>query len=95
MECAWAATHSKQPEQDFLRNKFYQLRSRMGHNKALIAVGHKILIAIYHMLNEKKPYQVNTPLQHQEKQVLKQKDNLLKKLQAIGYKAELTIIVNN
>jgi len=95
VECAWAATHSKQPEQDFFRNKFYQLRSRMGHNKALIAIGHKILVAIYHMLSQRIPYQVNTPQHQQQSQVQKQKNQLIKKLKAIGYQAELTPFLNS
>jgi transposase len=66
----------------------------MGHNKALIAVGHKILVAIYHMLSQRQPYMAATPQQQQQKQQQKQKENLVKKLKEIGYKAELTLIEN-
>ena len=34
----------------YLRNKFHRLKARMGTKKAAVAVAHKILVAIFHML---------------------------------------------
>ena len=34
----------------YLRDKFHRLRARMGAKKAAVAVGHKILIAVFHIL---------------------------------------------
>jgi transposase len=34
----------------YLRDKFHRLRARMGAKKAAVAVGHKILVAAFHML---------------------------------------------
>ncbi len=34
----------------YLRDKFHRLRARLGAKKATIAVGHKILTAVFHML---------------------------------------------
>ena len=34
----------------YLRDKFHRLRARMGAKKAAVAVGHKILVAVFHML---------------------------------------------
>ena len=53
MECAWAATRTKDT---YLRSKYDSLILRRGSKKALIAVGHKILIASYFILKDKVPY---------------------------------------
>jgi len=34
----------------YLRDKFHRLRARMGKRKAAVAIGHKILVAPFHML---------------------------------------------
>jgi transposase len=34
----------------YLRDKFHRLRARLGAKKAAVAVGHKILVAVFHML---------------------------------------------
>ncbi|MFV1977462.1 MAG: hypothetical protein ACC651_17100 [Candidatus Scalindua sp.] len=53
MECAWAATRTKGT---YLRSKYESLVVRRGKKKALIAVGHKILIAAYFILKDKTSY---------------------------------------
>jgi len=53
IECAWAATRTKGT---YLRSKYDSLVRRMGKKKALVAIGHKILIAAYFILKEKEPY---------------------------------------
>jgi hypothetical protein len=34
----------------YLRDKFYRLKARRGYKRALVAIGHKILVSAYHML---------------------------------------------
>ncbi len=53
VECAWSVTHVKDC---YLRGKYESLVSRRGKKRALIAVGHKIIIAIYYILKGKIPY---------------------------------------
>jgi transposase len=43
----------KHPE---LRNKYLQLKKRRGHKKAIIAIAHRLLVALYHILLKKEPY---------------------------------------
>lgn len=50
---AWAATRTKHT---YLSNKYKSLVGRRGKKKALIAVGHKILIAAYFILKNKVMY---------------------------------------
>jgi len=47
---AWAATRTKHT---YLSNKYKSLVGRRGKKKALIAVGHKILVAAYFILKNK------------------------------------------
>lgn len=53
VQCGWAATRTKGT---YLRSKYDSLVGRRGKKKALIAVGHKILIAAYFILKDKVEY---------------------------------------
>lgn len=53
VQCAWAATRTKGT---YLRSKYDSLAGKRGKKKALIAVGHKILIAAYFILKNKESY---------------------------------------
>jgi transposase len=52
-EFAWVASRMKGT---YLRAKYQSLVGRRGKKKALVAVGHKILIMCYHILKYKMPY---------------------------------------
>ncbi|WP_206363312.1 hypothetical protein [Sinomicrobium pectinilyticum] len=53
VQCAWAATRTKNT---YLRSKYESLIVRRGKKRALIAVGHKILIAAYFILKDQVVY---------------------------------------
>lgn len=53
VQCAWAATRTKGT---YLRSKYDSLVGRRGKKRALIAVGHKILVAAYFILKDKVSY---------------------------------------
>lgn len=53
MQCAWAATRTKNT---YLRSKYDSLVGRRGKKRALVAIGHKILIAAYYILQDKVDY---------------------------------------
>jgi transposase len=53
VECAWAASHTKNT---YLGEKYRKLVPRLGKKKALLAIAHKQLLSIYHILNKKEPY---------------------------------------
>jgi hypothetical protein len=54
VEAAWAATRTKGT---YLRAKYESMVPRKGRKRALLIVGHKILCAVYHILNTHLPYQ--------------------------------------
>ena len=52
-EFAWVASKTKDT---YLRSKYHSLVGRRGKKKALVALGHKILIMCYHILKYKCAY---------------------------------------
>lgn len=86
IECAWCAIRQKD---HYLRAKYYSMVPRMGKKKALVAVGHKMLIACYHILKDQVAYKdlgVGYVNAGKEDRLLK---HYLKKLNQLGYTAEL------
>ena len=53
VECARAAIRNKQ---SYLYSRYQRIAARRGGKRALIAVAHTMLIAIYHIVKEKVPY---------------------------------------
>lgn len=86
VECAWAASRTKNT---YLRGKYYSLVGRRGKKRALIAVGHKILIMSYHILKDKVPYKElgnDYLMQRRKGQIVKSHVRMLKKL---GYSVQV------
>ena len=52
-EVAWAAARTRDT---YLRAQFERLARRRGRKKAVVAVGHTILVIIYHLLRTGRPY---------------------------------------
>lgn len=52
-EAAWAVSRSRNKR---LSSKYWSLASRRGKKKALVAIGHRMLTIVYHMLLNKEPY---------------------------------------
>lgn len=86
VEAAVAASRTKGT---YLRDKFYRLKARRGTKRAAMAVGHKILIAAYHLLATGAPYRDlgATYLDGLEKR--RTTRNLVRRLERLGY--EVTI----
>jgi transposase len=51
-----AANSAAKAKGSYLRDKFYRLKARRGYKRAAVAVAHKILVAIYHMLSHQVCY---------------------------------------
>lgn len=86
VQCAWAATRTKGT---YLRSKYDSLVGRRGKKKALIAVGRKILIAVYFMLRDKVSYK-ELGAEYLEKMTKdKQIKRYLQRLKELGVEVEL------
>jgi transposase len=52
-EVAWAIVHTKD---NYLSAFYHRLARRRGKQKAIMALAHKVLVILYHVLRDKKPY---------------------------------------
>lgn len=53
VQAAWAASHVKN---SYLSVQFRRVAARRGRNRALVAVAHKLLIIVYHVLQRRQEY---------------------------------------
>lgn len=80
VECGWGATRKKD---GFLKRKYESLVGRRGKKKALVAVGHKIIVASYHVVKNKVVYK-EPALHDNPKKTRKQIRNYLNRLKEFG-----------
>jgi transposase len=53
VEVAWAAVKKRG---SYYKDKYYRLRGRLGPKKAIVAIAHRILKAIYHIIKDRVPF---------------------------------------
>lgn len=81
VQASWAATRTKET---YLSAQYRRLVKRMGKNKALVAVGHSILVMTYHILSRRQSYQELGGDYFDRQNVEAQKARLVRKLEALG-----------
>lgn len=54
VQCALAAIKSK--KQPYFAIKYVRVKKRRGHKKAIIAIARMMIVCIYHMVSEEKPF---------------------------------------
>lgn len=84
-----AANSAAKAKGTYLRDKFYRLKARRGYKRAAVAVGHKILVAIYHMLSQQVCYNElgDVYLDNLNKHHVTR--NLVNRLERLGYAVTL------
>ena len=84
---AWAAARTKG---SYLSAFYHRLARRRGKKKALVALEHKLLIIIYHVLSTRKPYRDLGAeyFDHLEKNRLERLH--IRRLEQLGYTVTLT-----
>ncbi|MCA9640839.1 MAG: IS110 family transposase, partial [Myxococcales bacterium] len=82
VQCAWSATRTRGT---FWKQKFGQLVKRLGRKKALFAIARKMLVAIFYILRDGKPYQEPILPPRTEKQIEKQVRRHVAQLAALGF----------
>ena len=87
VEAANAASRAKGT---YLRDKFYRLKARRGYKRATMAVAHKILVAIYHMLSQQVSYNDLGDLYLDKLNKNHLTRNLVHRLERLGYVVTLT-----
>ncbi len=88
VEAANAAARSKGT---YLRDKFFRLKARRGYKRAVVAIAHKILVAIYHMLSQQVCYNDLGDLYLDRLNKNHLTRNLVHRLERLGYAVTLTL----
>ena len=88
VQCALAAIKSK--KQPYFAIKYGRIKKRRGHKKAIIAIARMMMVCIYRMVSEKKPFtptdyeELMDPQNHVESVVLNE-NNVFAYLESLGY----------
>ena len=88
VQCALAAIKAK--KQPYFAIKYGRIKKRRGHKKAIIAIARMMMVCIYHMVSEKKPF---SPTDYEElmdsrnhvKRVALNENNIFAYLETLGY----------
>ena len=86
-----AAHSAAKAKGTYLRDKFYRLKARRGYKRAAVAVAHKILVAIYHMLSQDVSYNDLGDLYLDKLNKHHLTRNLVHRLERLGYGVTLTL----
>lgn len=88
VQSALAATKVKNSS---LRARYFSLKPRLGHKKAIIAVAAAMLRIVYHMLKDGTFYQDLGPDYRRPKNPERAAQNLAKRIRALGFDVELKL----
>ncbi|HYU26301.1 MAG TPA: IS110 family transposase [Thermoanaerobaculia bacterium] len=87
VQIAWAASRKKD---SFQRMRFLRLQTRIGRNKAIVAVARQILIVVYHVLSTSKPYEDRGMDFYDRRNKEKVIARYTKRLAQLGFTVQLT-----
>jgi transposase len=67
-----------------LQSQFYRLQRRIGKPKAMVALGRKLLIVIYHVLKTRQPYTELDPAERRNQDKEQKIEHHLRRLRQLG-----------
>ena len=85
VQCAWAARKTS----TFLGRTFRRLEARLGGKRAAVAVGHKILVIVYHLLWQGTYYEEQRYTDQRPKQEERARKRAITALERLGYQVTL------
>lgn len=91
VQAAWAASHSKT---SYLAAQYRRLAPRRGKKRALIAVGHSMLVIIYQLLSKRCDYEDLGPNHFDRIDPARVARHCVKRLHDLGYRVTLEPIDN-
>ena len=86
VQAGWAASRTKNT---YLGAQFRRLAARRGKKRALIAVGHSILVSVYHMLARGRKYEDLGANHYDRLQPERLARHLVKRLESLGHRVTL------
>jgi transposase len=90
IEIALAASRAKGT---YLNARYHRLVRRKGHNKAIVAVAHAMLVIIYSLLKHKIPYKELGGDYFDKLNVMHVKRHHIRRLESLGFKVTLEPVV--
>jgi transposase len=90
VQAAWAASHSKHT---YLASQYRRLAGRRGKKRALVAVGHSMLVIFYHMLKKGASYAELGGDFFDRLEPERLTRYYVKRLEALGHKVSLQVCV--
>jgi transposase len=90
IEAACGAVRTKQPGRTALAGHYRRLVARRGRQKAIVAVGHRILIIVYNVLRHGQAYQEPTPTDLDQRRRRRARDRAIDHLRHLGYDVTVT-----
>jgi len=72
-------------KKSYFRDKYYRLKARRGHKRARMAIAHKILIAVYHVLFERQPYAELGAAYLDQRRAERARKQLVGRLEGLGF----------
>lgn len=88
-EAAWAAGRGKT---GYLPVQFRRLAARRGRKRAIVAVGHSLLVIVYYLLTRGSEYQDLGPTYFDARQRQAVAQRAVRRLEALGYRVQLDSI---
>ena len=88
-QAAWAATRRKA---GYLAAQYRRLAARRGKKRAIVAVGHTILVAVYHILKDEVEYRELGADHFDRRRRERTGAHLVGRLQRLGYHVALETI---
>jgi transposase len=85
-EAAWAAVHTKK---SYYRALYYRLKARGGPKKAIVAVQHAMLVALWHMLTRRVPHQDLGAEYFAQRNTERTRRHHVRRLEQLGYQVLL------
>ena len=85
VQCAWSARKTS----TFLGRTFRRLEARLGGKRAAVAVGHKILVIVYHLLWQGTYYEEQRYTDQRPKQEERDRKRAITALERLGYHVTL------
>jgi transposase len=84
-----AAHVAAKTRQTYLAAQYQRIAARRGKKRALIALGHTILIVVYHLLTRKQPYQDLGAAYFDTRDQRRVEHRLVQRLERLGYRVSL------
>jgi transposase len=86
VQVAWAASHTKQT---YVSAQYHRLAGRRGKKRALVALGHTLLVIVYHVRRDQSTYRELGPDYFDRLETDRQTRSLVRRLERLGHKVTL------